>query len=129
MDGLDTGFFFELWDQNEAVRARWRSITRSDAPAAVSTITLFEVARHGLRGRLGQSFAKTIVQRADVAFKKAPVDPTGVLNRAARIGHGMGLPRADALIGASLEAVGCDRLVTGDTDFEAYEGDMTVHFL
>jgi predicted nucleic acid-binding protein len=41
----------------------------------------------------------------------------------------MGLPMADALIAASLGAVGCDRLVTADSDFEAYEGDLTIVFL
>lgn len=47
----------------------------------------------------------------------------------ARIAHGMGLPMADAWIAASLEHIGCDRLVTADTDVEAYEGDLTVVFL
>ena len=47
----------------------------------------------------------------------------------ARIAHGMGLPMADALIAASLEHIGCDRLVTADTDVEAYEGAMDVAFL
>jgi predicted nucleic acid-binding protein len=41
----------------------------------------------------------------------------------------MGLPMADALIAASLEHIGCDRLVTADTDVEAYEGDLAVVFL
>lgn len=41
----------------------------------------------------------------------------------------MGLPMADAWSAASLEHIGCDRLVTADTDVEAYEGDLTVVFL
>jgi hypothetical protein len=36
---------------------------------------------------------------------------------------------AGALIAASLEHIGCDWLVTADTDVEAYEGDLTVVFL
>lgn len=47
----------------------------------------------------------------------------------ARIAHGTGLPMAGALIAASLEHIGCDWLVTADTDVEAYEGDLTVVFL
>ena len=129
MDGLDTGFFFDLWDETEDARALWRGITENDEPAAVSSITLFEIARHGLVGRLDPSLAETITQRAGIACEQAPVDPTGVLNRGARIAYGMNLPMADALIAASLEKVGCDRLITGKTDFEAYEGAMDVAFL
>lgn len=57
------------------------------------------------------------------------MDPTDVLNRGERVAHGMGLPMADALIAASLEHAGADTLYTSDSDFEVYEGDMTVHFL
>jgi predicted nucleic acid-binding protein len=41
----------------------------------------------------------------------------------------MGLPMADALIAASLEHAGCDRMHTSDSDFEAYEGPMEIMFL
>ncbi len=108
MDGFDTGFFFHLWAQRDAALARWRAITRDDEQAAVSSITLFEMSRHALVGRLDRSFVDTVVQRAGDAYTHAPVDPTDVLRRAARIAHGMGLPMADALIAASLEAVGCE---------------------
>jgi predicted nucleic acid-binding protein len=129
MDGLDTGFFFDLWSSTDQSKSLWRAITEHDEPAAVSSVTLFELTRHGLVGRLPLSFAETVVEQADVAYEQAPVDPTDVLNRAARIAHGMGLPMADAFIAASLEHVGCDALYTGDTDFEAYEGTMEVVFL
>jgi len=129
MDGLDTEFFFDLWTGTDASQTMWRSLTQYDQSAAVSSVTLFEITRHGLNGHVGPAFAETIVQRSGIAYEQAPVDPTDVLNRGARIAHGMGLPRADALIAASLEAVGCDRLVTADTDFEAYAGEMEVVFL
>jgi len=129
MDGLDTGFFFDLWAPTDRARSLWRAITAHDEPAAVSSITLFELTRHGLVGRLAPSFTETIVGQANVAYEQAPVDSTEVLNRGARITHGMGLPMADALIAASLEHVGCDTLYTSDSDFAAYEGTMEVVFL
>jgi predicted nucleic acid-binding protein len=129
MDGLDTGFFFDLWASTDRAQALWRAITEHDEPAAVSSVTLFECTRHGLVGRLPPSFTETIVGQADVAYEQAPIDPTEVLNRGARITHGMGLPMADALIAASLEHVGCDTLYTSDSDFAAYEGTMEIAFL
>jgi len=129
MDGLDTGFFFDLWASTEQSQSLWRAITEHDEPAAVSSVTLFEITRHGLVGRLAPSFTETVVGQANVAYEQAPIDPTEVLNRGARITHGMGLPMADALIAASLEHVGADTLYTSDSDFEAYEGAMDIVFL
>jgi predicted nucleic acid-binding protein len=81
MDGLDTGFFFDLWASTDRAQALWRAITEHDEPAAVSSVTLFELTRHGLVGRLAPSFTETIVGQAHVAYDQAPVDPTEVLNR------------------------------------------------
>lgn len=129
MEGFDTGFFFDLRAGTPDAQDLWGSVMERDVPAAVSSITLFELARHGLVGRLDPEFTGAVVQRAGVAFEQAQVDPTEVLSRAARIAHGMGLPMADALIAASLERVGCDRICTSDSDFEGYEGPMEVVFL
>lgn len=93
-------------------------------------MTLFELTRHGLVGRLDHEYTGAVVERAGRgAFEQAAVDPVTVLSRAARIAHEMGLPVADALISASLENVGCDRMHTSDSDFEDYEGPMEVVFL
>ncbi len=129
MDGLDTGFFFDLRSGTGEVPTLWASILERDVSVAVSSVTLFELSRHGLVGRIDQEFAETVVRSAGVAFEQAPVDPVDVLQRAARITHGMGLPMADAMIAASLEHVGCDRLHTGDRDFEDYDGPMQILFL
>ena len=129
MDGFDTGFFFDLRAGDSRVLKLWRSVTERDAPAAVSSVTLFELTRHGLVGRLDPEYTDAVVERAGVAYEQAAVDPIAVLSRAARIAHGMGLPMADALIAASLERVGCDRVHTSDSDFEGYEGPMEVVFL
>jgi len=129
VEGLDTGFFFDLRAGSAEARTLWRTVTQRDDPAAVSSITLYELSRHGLMGRLDQEFTAAVAERAGVAFEQAGVDPVEVLSRAARITHGMGLPMADALIAASLEHVDCDRVHTTDSDFEDYEGPMGVVFL
>ena len=129
MEGFDTGFFFDLRTGETDVQDLWRSVMERDVPAAVSSVTLFELTRHGLLGRLDPEFTTAVMERAGVAFEQASVNPPDVLVRAARITHGMGLPMADALIAASLEHGGCDRVHTSDSDFKDYEGPMDVVFL
>jgi predicted nucleic acid-binding protein len=129
MEGFDTGFFFDLRTGETDVQDLWRSVMERDVPAAVSSVTLFELTRHGLLRRLDPEFTTAVVERAGVAFEQADIDPPDVLVRAARITHGMGLPMADALIAASLEHGGCNRVHTSDSDFEDYEGPMDVVFL
>ncbi len=129
MDGLDTGFFFAFKNGHDKAVRRYRDITEHGHEAAVSTVTVFEVLRHGLRGSLDGEYTEEVAEDVGVAFQRAGVDRLEVLKRATRITHGMGLSMADALIAASLEEVGCDRLYTSDSDFEDYEGPMEVVFL
>lgn len=129
MEGLDTGFFFDLRAGRSGAEELWRTVTERDDPAAVSTITLFELSRPGLVGRLDHEYTAAVIERAGVAFRQAGVDPVDVRSRGARITRGMGFPMADALIAASLEHVGCTRVHTSDSDFEDYEGPMEVVFL
>lgn len=129
MEGLDTGFFFAFKDGHEQAVGLYRDIVEHGREAAVSTVTVFEVLRHGLVGRLDRDFTETVTSSVGVAFERAGTDELDVLRRAARIAHRMGLPMADALIAASLEDVGCERLHTSDTDFERYNGPMQVVFL
>ena len=129
MDGLDTGFFFELAAGDDEAKDVWREIAEEDRQAAVSSISLFELMRQGLRGQLYPEFVSKIVESSGVAFFQAGVDEQQVLNRASRIAHGMGLAMADALIAASLEEIDCDTLHTGDTDFRSYDGPIEVVFI
>lgn len=126
---MDTGFFFAFKNGNDKAVELYNDILEGRQLAAVSSITLFEVRRHALRGRLDREYADDIFHAAGVGFRYAGVDSRKVLNRAARISHGMGLSMADALIAASLERVNCTSIYTKDSDFEAYHGSMEVIFL
>ncbi len=44
MEGLDTGFFFDLRAGRSGAEELWRTVTERDDPAAVSTITLYELS-------------------------------------------------------------------------------------
>lgn len=129
MTGFDTGFFFAFKEgRSEAVRL-YRDVMEQGHEAAVSTVTVFETLRHGLQGRLDRDFTEAVADAVGTAFQRAGTDRTEVLHRAARIAHGMRLSMADALIAASLEEVGCERLYTTDSDFEDYDGPMEIIFL
>ena len=129
MEGFDTSFFFAFKEGHERAIEFYRAVTEQGREAAASTVTVFELLRHGYTGRLDRDFAEEAAADVGVAFQRAGTDEQEVLRRAARITHGMGLPMADALIAASLEHVGCDRLYTRDRDFEDYEGPMQITFL
>ncbi len=128
--GLDTGFFYQCaLGVPEALRRYDALLQESPAEAAVSTITLFELIRHGYRGAIERRVAEQIVEEIQRAFVVAGVDPPAVVRRAAGLSHGCGLAMADALIAASLESVGCTQFITTDVDFERYEGPMQVERL
>jgi predicted nucleic acid-binding protein len=129
MIGFDSSFFFAYVDGNSDAVRTYRAVMEDGRPAALSSITLFELRRHSFRGAIERDFVDEVIAITGVAFMQAGVDDVAVLDRAARIAHGMGLATADALIAASLEQIGCTRLHTTDTDFEAYEGPMDVAFL
>ena len=129
MDGFDTSFFFAFKDGHENAVGRYRDVTKYGREAAVSTVTVFELLRHGYVGRLDRDFAEETARSVGVAFRRAGTDEYDVLRRAARIAHGMGLPMADSMIAASLEDVDCERLHTDDSDFEDYDGPMQIVFL
>lgn len=129
MESFDTSFFFAFKAGHERAVTLYRDVTEQGREAAVSTVTVFELLRHGYTGRLDRDFAEEAAGDVGVAFRRAGTDQQQVLRRAARIAHGMGLPMADAMIAASLEHVGCDRLHTGDHDFEEYDGPIQIVFL
>ncbi len=129
MDGFDTSFFFAFKGGHDRAVDRYRTVVEKGRAGAASTVTVYELLRHGYQGRLDRAFAEEAAQSIGVAFQRAGTDKYVVTRRAARITHGMGLPMADALIAASLEHVGCDLFYTSDSDFEAYEGTMEVVFL
>jgi predicted nucleic acid-binding protein len=129
MDGFDTSFFFAFKAGQDRAVNRYQQIVDGGRDGAASTVTVYELLRHGYQGRLDRTFAEDAAQSIGVALRRAGTDEYSVSRRAARITHGMGLPMADALIAASLEHVGCDTLYTGDSDFEAYEGPMEIAFL
>jgi predicted nucleic acid-binding protein len=117
MNGLDTGFFVRLLEHEYQARDVWDEIVGGKQLAAMGCLTLFEIDRLGLRGRLPQAVARTLVSELPILVRIVWLDDEGgatILNSAARLAHGRGLSMADAVILACLLAVGATKIYTTD---------------
>jgi predicted nucleic acid-binding protein len=123
MIGLDTGFFIELMNGNdEAVRV-WKSGLIDGEEFLVSALTLYEIERLGLKGKLKdwKIILEAIFGAAIVVWLTRDT-----LSLAARFSHGLGIPSVDSLILASLVSQDVAEIFTTDSHFEAYESGKVV---
>jgi predicted nucleic acid-binding protein len=118
MIGLDTGFFVELMNGNEEAVSLWKSCLNDEVDLAVSSLTLFEIERLGLKGKLKDTGA--ILDAIDSVTLVVWPDRE-VLSLAARISHGLGIPAMDSLILASLVSSNCAEICTTDSHLEMYQ--------
>lgn len=129
MIGLDTGFFLRVFENHDEARRIWGLVIDGRERAAVSALSLFELSRHALRGKIHHEKGRQFVQRLPVLCRVAWIADLGVTEQAARLAHGNGLAAADALILASLMRAGIGHLYTTDSDFEAYQAGPRITIL
>jgi predicted nucleic acid-binding protein len=84
MDGFDTSFFFAFKDGHENAVGRYRDVTKYGREAAVSTVTVFELLRHGYVGRLDRDFAEETAR--SVAWPSDAPAPMNTTCYAGRLG-------------------------------------------
>jgi predicted nucleic acid-binding protein len=118
MIGLDTGFFIELLNGNEEAVSLWKSGLDDEVELVVSSLTLFEIERLGLKGKLRG--IDTILDAIQGVTSVVWLD-LGILSLAARLSHGLGVPAVDSLILASLVSWDAREIWTTDAHFEAYQ--------
>ncbi|MFC1833779.1 type II toxin-antitoxin system VapC family toxin [Thermodesulfobacteriota bacterium] len=118
MVGLDTGFFVELMNGNEEAVALWRSAINDEVDLVVSCLSLFEIERLGVKGKLrdAQAVLEAVNGVTDVVWLNEEI-----LSRAAGLTHGVGLPSMDSLILASLLSRDVGDIYTTDAHFESYQ--------
>lgn len=119
--GLDTGFFVRLLQENATANEVWMQITRDQASAVVSCLSLYELERLGFKGLVQKKAAETLVEELPYLCEVAWLNEPALLRRAARIAHGNGLAMADALILVSLIEAGVEEIYTTDSDLSAYK--------
>jgi predicted nucleic acid-binding protein len=120
MIGLDTGFFIELMNGNEEAVDLWKSCLDDEVELVVSSLSLFEIERLGLKGKLKDWEA--ILDAIDsVTLVVWP--ERDMLSLAARFSHGLGIPAVDSLILACLVSNQCTEIHTTDSHLETYQSD------
>jgi predicted nucleic acid-binding protein len=120
MTGLDTGFFVELMNGNDEAVRLWKSCLDDEVELVVSSLTLFEIERLGLKGKLNNSDA--ILDAIESVTQVVWLD-RDTLSLAARLSHGLEMPAMDSLILACLASNDCTEIYTTDAHLEAYQSN------
>lgn len=124
--GLDTGFFVRLLQEHEGAWGTWRRIVDEEDSGVVSCLSLYELAKLGLKGGLSREASQTLVAELPNVCRVVWIDEPDLLDRAARVSHGAGLSMADAVILASLLRSEVDEIHTTDRDLIRYQGGPRV---
>ena len=83
---------------NDEATGLWESCSDDRVDFAVSALSLFEVERLGLKGKLKN--VEAVLNAINDATYVVRLDQE-ILSKAARLSHGLGIPAIDSLIPAS----------------------------
>jgi len=112
--GFDTGFFVELFrGRKEAVEV-WEKVVEGEYEAFVSCLTLYELNRLALKGKLSGSSINAVVEALVNASVVVWITDADVCRRAASLSHELGIPSVDALILSCLAGKGVQEIYTTD---------------
>lgn len=112
MVGIDTGFFVGLMRGDSKPIEFWASLVDSDTLPVISMLTLGELLY--ISFRIGQSDkGKELVDSIDKSARVVPVDRP-IVEKAASLKAGRGIPYIDAIILATFMLAGCREIHTTD---------------
>lgn len=120
MIGLDTGFFIELLKGNLKAVEVWQDIINGD-DCVTSCLTLFELKRLSLKGRLNPDDSDALIEAIMAISKVIWLDNLKIHESAASLSHGTGIPAIDSLILASFLISDVKTVYTTDSHFESYK--------
>ncbi len=120
MIGLDTGYFLRLLKGDAEAGRIWTAIMDGEE-AAVSCLTLFELARFAKKGAIDAHAEKRVREAIVALCRVCWLDREDPLLSAASLSHGTGLHAMDALILSGLLAANATSIYTTDGDLEAYK--------
>jgi predicted nucleic acid-binding protein len=127
--GLDTGFFFRLFDDAERTRSVWTEIVEDTAEGVVSTVSAYELQRNALKGVLVRDDVEAFLDELPLLCTVHDTLSMETVRQAAHLGWGNGIPMADALILQAFLDEGVTHILTTDRDFTAYGGKPEVEVL
>ncbi len=120
MIGLDTGYFLRLLKGHAEAGRIWAAIIEGEE-AAVSCLTLFELARFARKGAIDAHAEKTVREAILALCRVCWLDREDGLLSAANLSQGIGLHAMDALILSGFLSVNATTIYTTDGDLEAYK--------
>jgi predicted nucleic acid-binding protein len=120
MIGLDTGYFLKLLKGDAEAIKIWTAIMDGEE-AAVSCLTLFELARFARKGSIEAKAERTLREGILGLCRVCWLDREAALLAAANLSHGIGLHAMDAIILSGLLSEKATTIYTTDSDFEAYK--------
>jgi predicted nucleic acid-binding protein len=123
MIGLDTGFFLELLSGSPRASEIWKLCVDDRADFAVSFLTLFEIERLGLKGKI-KDFQELIEIISLSTFVVWP--DLEIVSSGARLSYGLGIPAIDSIILACLKKVGVNEIYTTDKHLASYRCESIV---
>lgn len=112
MVGLDTGFFIALMKRDGYAVDFWETLAHKEVLSVVSVLTLGELLYIGYRTgkpKIGMKMVKNI----KLITRVMPVD-FDIIEKAASIKTGRGMPYIDAIILATFLLSGCTEIHTTD---------------
>jgi predicted nucleic acid-binding protein len=127
--GLDTGFFFRLFDGAERPRSVWTAIVDGTAEGVVSTVSAYELHRNALKGMLVREDVEAFLDELPLLCTVHDTLSMETVQQAAHLGWGTGMPMADALILQAFLDEQVTDILTTDHDFTAYEGEPEIEVI
>lgn len=121
MIGLDTGFFVKILEGQEMAIQAWKKLIEGDEEAVCSALTLFELERLTLKGKISQEGNATLQEAISGVCKIFWLNDKEIMYTAARMSHGLGMPAVDSIILAGFIREGSRRIYTTDGHFKVYK--------
>ena len=120
MIGLDTGFFVEILENQKMAVQVWSELIEGDEEALCSTLSLFELERLCLKGKISQEGNRILQKTIPGVCSIFWLNDKEIMYSAARMSHGLGMPAIDSLILAGFIREGARKIYTTNSHFEAY---------
>lgn len=121
MIGLDTGFFIKLLEGGKEAIDVWNILLNDEDDAVVSCLTLFELKKLTLKGKIEKEAADILSDAIQTICLISWLDNDQILSLGAKLSHSVGMYTTDALILSGFVTAGVNAIYTTDSDLEMYK--------
>ena len=118
MIGLDTGFFIKLLEGDVAAIDVWNILLDDEEDAVVSCLTLFELNKLSLKGKIEKDAADVLSDAIQTICLISWLDNNQIVSLGAKLSYSLGMHTTDALILSGFVTAGVNTIYTTDSDLE-----------